>query len=71
MNEIGEIQQRVIILDYLITLRQLSSLLAKNDIQLFHAKSKIEAIVEGAPAKVITSEHLNAITSKLKAIKLI
>lgn len=38
---------------------------------MFHGKSKIEAIVEGAPAKVITDDHLRAITAKLKAIKLI
>lgn len=44
----------MIILDYLITLKQLSGLLAKNDMELFHRKSKIEAIVEGAPSKVIT-----------------
>lgn len=38
---------------------------------MFHGKSKIEAIVEGAPAKVITDDHLRAISAKLKAIKLI
>jgi hypothetical protein len=64
-------EEKVIILDYLISLRQLSNLLAKNDIDLFHKKSKIETIVEGAPAKVITEEHFRAITAKLKAIKLI
>lgn len=61
----------MIILDYLITLRQLSSLLAKNDLEMFNNKSKIEAIVEGAPAKLITEDHMRAITAKLKAIKLI
>lgn len=61
----------MIILDYLITLRQLAGLLAKEDIELFHTKSKIEAIVEGAPAKVITGEHLRAISAKMSLIKLI
>lgn len=70
-KDLEECQEKVIILDYLITLRQLSGLLAKNDIEMFHGKSKIEAIVEGAPAKVITDEHLRAISAKLKAIKLI
>jgi hypothetical protein len=70
-EKIDMVQQKVIILDYLITLRQLSNLLGKNDIEMFHEKSKIEAIVEGAPVKVITEDHLKAISSKLKAIKLI
>lgn len=70
-KDLEECQEKVIILDYLITLRQLSGLLAKNDIEMFHGKSKIEAIVEGAPAKHITDDHLRAITAKLKAIKLI
>lgn len=70
-SDLEESQQKVIILDYLITLRQLSNLLSKKDIKMFHGKSKIEAIVEGSPAKIITGEHLHAIGSKLKAIKLI
>lgn len=40
-SDLEECQQKVIILDYLITLRQLSSLLAKNDLEIFHTKSKI------------------------------
>lgn len=58
-------------LDYLVTLRQLIGILQNNDIEGFHNKSKIEAIVEGSPSKTITEEHLNAIRSKLKAIKII
>lgn len=58
-------------LDYLVTLRQLVSLLQNGDIEGFHNKSKIEAIVEGAPSKNITQEHMNAIRSKLRAIKII
>lgn len=39
--DLEQCQQKVIILDYLITLRQLCNLLSKNDIEVFHAKSKI------------------------------
>lgn len=42
-----------------------------NDLEGFHNKSKIETIVEGAPSKTITQEHLSAIRAKLKAIKII
>jgi hypothetical protein len=59
------------VLDYLVTLRQLIGLLLSNDIEGFHNKSKIEMIVEGAPSKNITHDHLNAIRSKLKAIRII
>lgn len=40
-SDLEDCQQKVIILDYLITLRQLSNLLSKNDIEIFHGKSKI------------------------------
>lgn len=70
-TELESNKEKVIILDYLITLKQLAGLLAKDDIELFHSKSKIEAIVEGAPAKVITGEHVRAISAKMRAIKLI
>lgn len=71
LDELNEGKEKVIILDYLITLRQLGNLLEKDDIEIFHEKSKIEAIVEGAPAKNITNEHFRAISAKLKAIKLL
>jgi hypothetical protein len=45
----------VIVLDYLITLRQLLLILEDEDIQNFHNKAKIEQIVEGAPSQTITS----------------
>lgn len=61
----------MVVLDYLVTLRQLASLLQSQDLDGFHSRSKIEAIVEGTPAQNITQEHLNAIRAKLKAIKLI
>jgi hypothetical protein len=59
------------VLDYLVTLRQLVAILQNNDLEGFHNKSKIETIVEGSPSKTITEEHLNAIRSKLRAIKII
>jgi hypothetical protein len=65
------VTQKVIILDYLVSLKQLSKLLGKNGVTAFHEKSKIEVIVEGRPAKVITEEHLKVIVGKLKATKLI
>jgi len=46
--------EEVILLDYLITTKQLLLINAKNDMEYFHRKSKIEAIVEGRPAKNIT-----------------
>ena len=61
----------MIVLDYLVTLRQLIGLLQSNDMEGFHVKSKIETIVEGSPSKSITQEHLKAIQAKLKAIKII
>jgi hypothetical protein len=70
-EEPEEWKDEVIVLDYLVTLRQLIAILQNNDLEGFHSKSKIEAIVEGAPSKTITEEHLNAIRSKLRAIKII
>ena len=64
-------KNHVVILDYLITLKQLANLLQKNDIEIFHSKSKIETIVEGAPTNLITSDHIKAITAKLKAVKIL
>lgn len=70
-DDIGEWKDEVIVLDYMVTLRQLVGLLQANDIEGFHNKSKIETIVEGSPSKTITQEHLSAIRAKLKAIKII
>lgn len=44
-ENIEMIKNHVIILDYLVTLKQLVNLLQKNDVEIFHSKSKIEAIV--------------------------
>ena len=70
-EDITPLKDEVIVLDYLVTLRQLVGLLQSNDMEGFHVKSKIETIVEGSPSKSITQEHLNAIRAKLKAIKII
>jgi hypothetical protein len=59
------------VLDYLITLRQLLIILEEDSLQNFHNKAKIEQIVEGAPSQNITSEHISAITHKLKTLKIL
>jgi hypothetical protein len=64
-------KEEIVVLDYLVTLRQLIGLLLNNDLEGFHNKSKIETIVEGAPSKHITQQHLTAIRTKLKAMKVI
>lgn len=64
-------EEEVVLLDYLITLKQLLALNAGNDLDYFHRKSKIEAIVEGRPAKTITPDHLAAIVHKLRLFHVI
>jgi hypothetical protein len=54
LHNVEECQEEVIVLDYLVTLRQLIGLLLSNDMEGFHNKSKIEIIVEGSPSKKIT-----------------
>lgn len=71
VEDIEMIKEEVIVLDYLVTLRQLVTLLQNNGLEGFHNKSKMEAIVDGAPSKNITREHVRAISAKLKAIKLL
>lgn len=44
-NNVEECKEEVIVLDYLVTLRQLIGLLQGNDLEGFHIKSKIETIV--------------------------
>lgn len=63
--------ERIVLLDYLITMKQLLLINANKDIEYFHQKSQIEAIVEGRPAKSITDQHLQAIVHKLKVFKMI
>ena len=64
-------KEEVIVLDYLVTLRQLVGIMFNNDLEGFHIKSKIETIVEGSPSRNISKDHLAAITHKLKAIKIL
>lgn len=71
LEDMDVIKEEVIVLDYLVTLRQLVTLLQNNTLDGFHSKSKMEAIVDGAPSKNITKEHVRAISAKLRAIKLI
>ena len=71
VEDIEMVKEEVIVLDYLVTLRQLVTLLQNNGLEGFHNKSKMEAIVDGAPSKNITREHVRAISAKLKAIKLL
>ncbi len=70
-DDVEVIKEEVIVLDYLVTLRQLISLLQNNGLEGFYNKSKMEAIVDGAPSKNITKEHVRAISAKLRAIKLL
>lgn len=67
----SDVKEEVIVLDYLVTLRQLLLILEEHDLQTFHSKSKMEQIVEGTPAQNITSEHIAAISHKLKALRII
>lgn len=67
----SEVKEEVIALDYLITLRQLLILLEENNIQNFHNRAKMQQIVDGSPSQNITSEHISAITQKLKTLKML
>lgn len=67
----SEVKEEVIVLDYLITLRQLLLILEENDLQSFHTKAKMEQIVEGTPAQNITADHILAITHKLRSLKML
>lgn len=42
----------------------------KATIDEFHRKSKIEDIVEGKPTNNITKEHIAAINTKIRAMKI-
>ena len=64
-------KEEVIVLDYLVTLRQLVGIMFNNDLEGFHIKSKIETIVEGTPSTNISQQHLTAIANKLRAIKIL
>jgi hypothetical protein len=64
------VREEVILLDYLITLKQLMNLDEKASLEDFYRKSKIEDIVEGKPTSNITREHISAINSKIKAMRI-
>jgi hypothetical protein len=70
-GEVEDREEKIVLLDYLITMKQLLLINEKKDIEYFHQKSQIEAIVEGRPAKSITEQHLQAIVHKLKVFKMI
>ena len=40
-EDFESVKSHVIILDYLVTLKQLVNLMQKNDVEVFHSKSKI------------------------------
>ena len=64
-------EEKIVLLDYLITMKQLLVINSNKDIEYFHQKSKIEAIVEGKPARNSTEQHLEAILYKLRVFKMI
>lgn len=57
-------KEYIILADYLVTTYQLVQLAARNDIQEFARRSKIETIVEGQPTS-INYAHLKAVEDKL------
>jgi hypothetical protein len=65
-----QVRDEVILLDYLITLKQLLNLDERVSIEDFHRKSKIEEIVEGKPTSNITKEHIGAINTKIRAMRI-
>ena len=46
-------------------------ILAEDNLQSFHRKSKMEQIVEGSPSQNISTEHISAITAKLKTLRML
>lgn len=69
-DQISDVREELVLLDYLVTTYQLVELSALKDIAEFHRKSKIEAIVEGNPTR-ITASHLKAVREKLMKLQLI
>lgn len=66
-----QVCDEVILLDYLITCKQLVKIMHNTTLAEFHVKSKIEAIVNGKPTRNITHDHIKAIKDKLRTMKLI
>lgn len=71
VGNVASRDEKIILLDYLITLKQLLTIDSTKDLEYFHQKSQIEAIVEGRPARNITEEHVEAIVNKLRVFKMI
>lgn len=55
----------------MITLSQLLEIMAQQNINDFHTKSKIQAIVDGEPLEEVSMEHVKLIKNKLKALKIL
>lgn len=66
-EDIGENKETIIVLDYLVTAYQLVSLAALRSLSEFNKKSKIEAVVEGAPVRVCVG-HIKKIREKLELL---
>ena len=69
-ENIEELSQQTIVLDYLITAYQLFELVRTGEnYEVFARKSKIEEIVEGQPNRV-TMTHFSKICTKFQDLKL-
>lgn len=66
-----KIKEEIIILDQLITLKQLQKLDEKYGWEVFEQKSKIESIIDGEPLQYIQKKHILAISSKLQTLKIL
>lgn len=53
------------------TMTQLIEILKQKDIEVFHTKSKIQAIVDGESISEVSAEHVRLIANKLRALKII
>jgi hypothetical protein len=66
-----KVKEEIMILDQLITLRQLHKLDEKYGWETFENRSRIESIVEGEPLEYIQKKHILAIRSKLVSLRII
>ena len=63
--------KEIVILDYMITLKQLLELSKEGNLEQFYMKSKIQAIVEADVIDEVSGEHVRMIKNKLKALRII
>ena len=70
-SEPENLLKEIVVLDYLITLKQLLELLKEGNMEEFHGKSKIQAIVEGDVIDSVSCEHVKMIGNKLRALSII